>query len=533
MSSNSDEKPVEGAVSPGGEVEVLVYVGVLTKTDAKGIIYSFQKSLDTYYKDYQKCLELELSITPEQNQRLKKKIDWVILPIFLVCRSASSEYELDSHYKSDHVNYANLLGLRRDLKLTGTQFSWLAGIVSIGYFLGEYPITYAIGRYPSQRIMSATIALWGLTVLLFPLCKTFQSALVNRLFMGIFEAAVLPGQTLMTGFWYTRNEIPMRQFCWWSGHMISGILGSLISVGFVGIDDKAPGPRKWQYLYYILGPVTIAWGVVVWFYLPDSPARAWFLSPEDRLLCVKRVSENHTGIKNKEFKADQVWATLRDPKLYLIVLAAVGGSFPAFVIQVFSTQIIHEMGFSETNALLLKIVEHVVAIVALASAAYINCKYQNKRLITATVGNVICIVAAALMGYLPTEMKWIRLVAFWCLGAHSISFVTGLLIVTSNMAGFTHKVIAHAIIFMVICLSTLGAPFTVKQNEAPRFPTAMATLVTGWSLKFVAQVLLLIYLVRSNARRNKEYGPPDDAASREAGMQDMTEFQNKARRYVH
>ncbi|KAI3615359.1 allantoate permease [Moniliophthora roreri] len=496
MSSNSDEKPVEGAVSPGGEVEVLVHVGVLTKTDAKGIIYSFQKSLDTYYKDYQKCLELELSITPEQNQRLKKKIDWVILPIFLVCRSASSEYELDSHYKSDHVNYANLLGLRRDLKLTGTQFSWLAGIVSIGYFLGEYPITYAIGRYPSQRIMSATIALWGLTVLLFPLCKTFQSA-------------------------------------WWSGHMISGILGSLISVGFVGIDDKAPGPRKWQYLYYILGPVTIAWGVVVWFYLPDSPARAWFLSPEDRLLCVKRVSENHTGIKNKEFKADQAWATLRDPKLYLIVLAAVGGSFPAFVIQVFSTQIIHEMGFSETNALLLKIVEHVVAIVALASAAYINCKYQNSKLPWIKLGNVICIVAAALMGYLPTEMKWIRLVAFWCLGAHSISFVTGLLIVTSNMAGFTHKVIAHAITFMVICLSTLGAPFTVKQNEAPRFPTAMATLVTGWSLKFVAQVLLLIYLVRSNARRNKEYGPPDDAASREAGMQDMTEFQNKARRYVH
>uniref|UniRef100_A0A0W0G421 Uncharacterized protein n=1 Tax=Moniliophthora roreri TaxID=221103 RepID=A0A0W0G421_MONRR len=489
MSSNSDEKPVEGAVSPGGEVEVLVHVGVLTKTDAKGIIYSFQKSLDTYYKDYQKCLELELSITPEQNQRLKKKIDWVILPIFLITVTLQS---LDR----SALNYANLLGLRRDLKLTGTQFSWLAGIVSIGYFLGEYPITYAIGRYPSQRIMSATIALWGLTVLLFPLCKTFQSA-------------------------------------WWSGHMISGILGSLISVGFVGIDDKAPGPRKWQYLYYILGPVTIAWGVVVWFYLPDSPARAWFLSPEDRLLCVKRVSENHTGIKNKEFKADQAWATLRDPKLYLIVLAAVGGSFPAFVIQVFSTQIIHEMGFSETNALLLKIVEHVVAIVALASAAYINCKYQNSKLITATVGNVICIVAAALMGYLPTEMKWIRLVAFWCLGAHSISFVTGLLIVTSNMAGFTHKVIAHAITFMVICLSTLGAPFTVKQNEAPRFPTAMATLVTGWSLKFVAQVLLLIYLVRSNARRNKEYGPPDDAASREAGMQDMTEFQNKARRYVH
>ncbi|EEB97866.1 hypothetical protein MPER_02723, partial [Moniliophthora perniciosa FA553] len=99
-------------------------------------------------------------------------------------------------------------------------------------------------------------------------------------------------------------------------------------------------------------------------------------------------------------------------------------------------------------------------------------------------------------------MKWARLAAFW---------LTGLMMVASNVAGYTHKITGHAIIFT-------GAPFVVKQNEAPRFPTAMAALVTGYALN----------LVRSNANRDKKYGPSDEAASREAGMQDKTEFENKA-----
>jgi hypothetical protein len=33
----------------------------------------------------------------------------------------------------------------------------------------------------------------------------------------------------------------------------------------------------------------------------------------------------------------------------------------------------------------------------------------------------------------------------------------------------------------------------------------------------------------SNRRRDKKYGPPDLAASKEAGMQDKTEYENKVR----
>jgi len=64
--------------------------------------------------------------------------------------------------------------------------------------------------------------------------------------MGVFEAAVTPyvfsspeeeyvadggtlsGLTLMTGFWYTRREIPLRQCIWYSSLGWGGIVSNLL-----------------------------------------------------------------------------------------------------------------------------------------------------------------------------------------------------------------------------------------------------------------------------------------------------------------
>ncbi|EEB90219.1 hypothetical protein MPER_11601 [Moniliophthora perniciosa FA553] len=164
-----------------------------------------------------------------------------------------------------------IFGISKDFHLSGTEFNWFAGIVYAGYFVGEYPLTYAIGRYPSQRVLSVMIVLWGLTVLTLTQCKTFQSALINRFFLGLFESAIFPGQTLMTGFWYTRDEIPVRQNIWFTGVAIAGLVGSYMATGIEAIHNTAPGPKKWQYMFYILGALTIAWGIFVWFLLHRRP----------------------------------------------------------------------------------------------------------------------------------------------------------------------------------------------------------------------------------------------------------------------
>ena len=41
------------------------------------------------------------------------------------------------------------------------------------------------------------------------------------------------------------------------------------------------------------------------FFFPDSPANAYFLTPEERVLAVQRIKGNQSGIENKHWKKAQ------------------------------------------------------------------------------------------------------------------------------------------------------------------------------------------------------------------------------------
>ncbi len=45
---------------------------------------------------------------------------------------------------------------------------------------------------------------------------------------------------------------------------------------------------------------------MLWFFFPDSPVDARFLTEEEKVLAVKRVAEAKLGVKNKKFKWYQV-----------------------------------------------------------------------------------------------------------------------------------------------------------------------------------------------------------------------------------
>lgn len=62
--------------------------------------------------------------------------------------------------------------------------------------------------------------------------------------------------------------------------------------------------------------------------LPDTPAKARFLSPEQRVQAVDRIRSNETGMKDNHFKWDQVWEAMTDIKVWLLVLYQLANSIP-------------------------------------------------------------------------------------------------------------------------------------------------------------------------------------------------------------
>jgi MFS family permease len=265
----------------------------------------------------------------------------IVLPIFLVT-------QLLQFLDKTALNYANVFGYQQALGLEGQQFSYLAAMVYAGYWFGTYPAGWLIGRFKAQRVMAGSCLIWGLMVILLTQARTFQGALAVRFFLGVFEAAVTPGLTLMTGFYYSRREIPLRQCIWYSSLGWGGIIGSYISMGISELPIDFT-PERWELLFFILGGITMLWAVFIYLFLPDSPANARFLTQRQRLIAVRRVAGNDTGIKNKSFQKGQVKVALTDPKAILLFISVFAAAIPNGVVNSFSTIIIRDMGFSVTK----------------------------------------------------------------------------------------------------------------------------------------------------------------------------------------
>ncbi|PKY01145.1 MFS general substrate transporter [Aspergillus campestris IBT 28561] len=481
------------------------------------------KAVAVGYREYREGLHMEVS-HEDVSLKVRWKIDFVVLPIFMVTQALQS-------MDKTALNYANLLGYQESLGLRGEQFNFLSAMVYAGYFFGQYPSGLLIGRFPAQRVLGISCFLWGITVIVMTQCRTYSSALAIRFIMGLFEAAATPGLTLMTGFWYTRKEIPLRQCIWCSSLGWGGIVVSYVCYGISTLPATFK-PDRWALLFYILGGTTCLWALVIWFVLPDSPSDAFFLTRTERVIAVKRVSTNETGIKNRVFNQKQVMTCLKDPKAILLFISIFAGSVPSGVLNCFSTVIIKDMGFSVTKTTQLKSVGDAVQIVALLIGGTITLKVPNSRLLTVTASNVICTVAAACMAYIPRHETWARLASFWLVNVQSIASAVLLVTVSSNMAGYTHRAIANTIVFTAYCSGHYASPFVVKPSQAPAFKGAAIGLLVGFTIKAACDLALLAYMYSVNRGRDKKYGPADKALSDEAGMKDQTEFENKNFRYV-
>lgn len=91
-------------------------------------------------------------LSPEAQRSLRWKIDLRIMP--LLCLT----YALQSIDKNT-LSYAAVFGLREDLGLKGTDFSWTGAIFYLGFMFWEFPTSMMVQRFPINHFMSMTV-LW-------------------------------------------------------------------------------------------------------------------------------------------------------------------------------------------------------------------------------------------------------------------------------------------------------------------------------------------------------------------------------------
>lgn len=148
-------------------------------------------------------------VAPEDDKRVLRRIDLVILPLML------SVYFLQGIDKAT-LAYASVFGLIDDTGLTSAQYSWLGSIVYLAQLVMQPILAWLLVKLPIGKLTSATVLLWGVTLACMAAAHNFGGLLVTRFFLGTFEAGVAPSFVAITQMWWRRREQTTRVSYWYA-----------------------------------------------------------------------------------------------------------------------------------------------------------------------------------------------------------------------------------------------------------------------------------------------------------------------------
>lgn len=102
---------------------------------------------------------------------------------------------------------------------------------------------------------------------------------------------------------YNRTESGQRIGWTLQGNGISQIISGFLAFG-VAHSNPSKRPAPWQVLLIIYAGLTLLISACFLFFFPDDPAKARFLSAEEKYMAVKRIESNQSGTETKVWKPE-------------------------------------------------------------------------------------------------------------------------------------------------------------------------------------------------------------------------------------
>ncbi|PLN85668.1 MFS general substrate transporter [Aspergillus taichungensis] len=347
-----------------------------------------------------------------------RKVDFILLPLLCLSNLANA--------KTD--------GLEKDLHFKNNDYSLIVLLFYIPFGLCDLPWNLLLKRYSGRIMLSFMTVVWGILALCQCAAKSFGGMLAIRIILGVFEAGFFAGATFYFTLFYTRGEMGFRLAIMQSFAVLASAFSGLISFGVFQINE--PAVKGWQWLFIIEGAMTLLCGLVGFWWLPDGPSTAWFLTERERAAATARLlrdtsSEVDTGLNIKE--CFQSWNDWKFPVWCLITF-----TYPvAYATAMnFFPLIVQRLGYSAVKTNLWTVAPNMVGAVVLLAVAKSSDHFRERTFHISSraantgffvgLGNLAGIMSAATFRteyapqYIPT------LVATCCCNGVCIVFTIGL-----------------------------------------------------------------------------------------------------------
>lgn len=201
------------------------------------------------------------------------KASWRLLPLIALGYGVSYMDRVNISFAAVRMN--------ADLGFSATVYGLGGGLFFLAYALMEVPSNLMLARVGARRWLALILAVWGALAVAMMFVRTPGEFYAMRVLLGAAESGFFPGAVYHLTHWYPAA---------WRGRAISGfyiayplanvVMGALAGA-LLGLDGVL-GLRGWQWLFLIEGLPAVLLSGVFLAALPETPARAVWLTPDEK-----------------------------------------------------------------------------------------------------------------------------------------------------------------------------------------------------------------------------------------------------------
>src|SRR5579864_7966009 len=249
---------------------------------------------------------------------------------------------------TDRVNISfAALQMNRDLHFSASSYGLGAGLFFLSYAACEIPSNLMLYRFGARRWIARIMITWGFLAMGMMFVRTPLEFYIVRFLLGMAEAGFFPGVVFYLSQWFPANVRARTVSRFYVALPLSSVFMGGLAGALLNLQGRL-GLAGWQWLFLAEGFPAVILSVIFLLYLPNTPAEARWLSPEERGWLLDQLRADNESIGERH--AENVFRAVLNPRVWQlgIYLLCIYIGFYAFS---FSAPVLIQRatGLSNTN----------------------------------------------------------------------------------------------------------------------------------------------------------------------------------------
>jgi MFS transporter, ACS family, tartrate transporter len=397
------------------------------------------------------------------------------------------------------------LTMNKDLGIDPAAFGFAAGIFFLGYVLFEVPSNIILHRVGANIWLARIMFTWGLVCMGMAFVSGATGLYIMRFLLGVAEAGFIPGITLYILLW-----IPLRQRAritayWILATPFAGIIGGPLG-GLLLQLDGVLGLKGWQWLFVAEGLPAVILAVATYFYLTPTPAKAQWLSEDERQWLQRTLAAEAEAIHAQTRQKFTISAALVNWRVLVLGLLYIGMNMGLQGINTWMPTIIKSLGtLSNLEVSSVSAIPWICGAVAAVLWGR-HSDRRNERYVSLAIALIVGAIGFAASAYVASPLLGIV-----CLSIAVMGIIAGYTVFWVVPGTFLTGAAVAGGIALVNSMGNIGgfiAPFTIGWIKQTTGSFTDALLVLAGAMAVSSVIAFLIRPTRTTVPVGAESNQP-------------------------